>query len=270
MYKSVLVFGALLFATHVEAATLAPHRAIYDLEVSRLDRNSGYSAIEGKLAYELTGSACEGFAVNYRIANRYTQPERPPQLFDTQLTTWESADGLEMNLNQKTFLNSELSTEERLNVKRDKKDGEGKGTMTKPKELEFALPAEALFPSTHQMKLLDEAKQGITRDTSIVFDGSDSEKTYKAVTFIGKMRPPGTFAGDKDNAQVEELQKMPSWPMTISYFPMDDANAETPSYSTSFNMYENGVSTELLMDYGTYAMKGKLAKLDLLKADICK
>jgi EipB-like len=270
MFKSGLMAGFIVFAINAEAASLAPHRAIYDLEVARMDRNSGYSSIEGKLAYEITGSSCEGFAVNYRIANRYTQPEKPAQLFDTQMTTWESGDGLEMNLDQKTFLNSEISTEERLKIKRNKKDGLGKGSLSKPKELEFTLPAEALFPSTHQMKLLDEAKQGIKHDASIVFDGSDNEKTYKAISFIGKLRPAGTFELDKNNPQTEVLRKLPSWPMSISYYATGDGSAETPAYTTSFNMYENGVSTDLIMDYGNYAMKGKLAKLDLLKADDCK
>jgi EipB-like len=270
MFKSVLLGSVTFLSIGAQAANLAPHRAIYDLELSRTDRNSGYSNIEGKLAYELTGSKCEGFAVNYRMANRYTLPEKPVQLFDTQLTTWESGDGLEMNLSQKNFLDSNLTSEERLKVKREKKDGEGKGSMTLPQELEFSLPAEALFPSTHQMKLLDEAKQGVTRDASIVFDGSDSEKTYKAISFIGKLRAPGTFALDNDNPQADVLSKIPSWPMTISYYSTEDKSVETPAYTASFNIYENGVSTDLLLDYGSYAMKGKLSKLDMLKSDDCK
>jgi hypothetical protein len=270
MFKSVLLAGVLMLSANAQAATLAPHRAIYDLEVARLDRASGYSAIEGKLAYEITGSTCEGFTVNYRIANRYTQPEKPAQLFDTQLNTYESPDGLEMDFNQKSFIDENLSSEERLTVKRSAKDGEGKGSMTKPKELEFKMAAEALFPSIHQMKILDLAKAGTSRDSSLLFDGSDNEKAYRAISFIGKQREPGSFAIDAANAQAEALRKMPSWPITISYYSTDDDKAETPSYTASFNMYENGVSTDLLLDYGSYAMKGKLAKLDMLKVDACK
>jgi EipB-like len=258
------------FASQAYAVTLASHRAIYDLEIKRVDSSSGYSNVEGKLAYELTGSSCEGWAVNYRIANRYVQPEKGSQLLDTQLTTWESGDGLEMNLSQKMFLDSNLNSEERLNVKRPKGGTEGIGVMTKPKDLEFTIGSEVLFPTTHQTHLLDAAKKGLTRDASLVFDGSDGEKTYKAISFIGKMRAPGTFAIDNANPETTPLRGIASWPMTISYYPADDANAETPSYLASFNMYENGVSTDLVLDYGTYALKGKLAKLDMLKTDDCK
>lgn len=252
------------------AATLASHRAIYDLSTTRLDSGSGYSSIEGRLAYELTGTACDGWAVTYRIANRYVQAEKGTQVLDTQLTTWESGDGLEMNLSQKQFVEGNLDSEEKLKVKREKANQEAKGQMTKPKELDFTLPSEALFPSTHQLHLLNAAKKGVTRDSSIVFDGSDGEKTYKAISFIGKMRAPGSFAPDKDNNETTPLRSLPSWPVTISYFPTDDDNVEKPVYQASFNMYENGVSTDLVLDYGSYALKGKLTKLDILKTDACE
>ena len=267
-YKSGLAFIMMSMSAH--AATLASHRAIYDLSTTRLDSGSGYSSIEGRLAYELTGTACDGWAVTYRIANRYVQAEKGTQVLDTQLTTWESGDGLEMNLSQKQFVEGNLDSEEKLKVKREKANKEAKGQMTKPKELDFTLPSEALFPSTHQLHLLNAAKKGVTRDSSIVFDGSDGEKTYKAISFIGKMRAPGSFAPDKDNNETTPLRSLPSWPVTISYFPTDDDNVEKPVYQASFNMYENGVSTDLVLDYGSYALKGKLTKLDILKTDACE
>lgn len=268
LFKSGLVL-IMMFGS-AQAATLASHRAIYDLTPTRLDSGSGYSSIEGRLAYELTGTACDGWAVTYRIANRYVQAEKGTQVLDTQLTTWESGDGLEMNLSQKQFVEGNLDSEEKLKVKREKANLEAKGQMSKPKELDFTVPSEALFPSTHQVHLLDVAKKGLTRDVSIVFDGSDGEKTYKAISFIGKVRAPGTFAPDKDNSETSPLRGLPSWPITISYFPTDDDSVEKPVYQASFNMYDNGVSTDLVLDYGTYALKGKLAKLDMLKMDACE
>jgi hypothetical protein len=141
--------------------------------------------------------------------------------------------------------------------------------MTKPQELEFTLVPEALFPSTHQTKLLSAAVKGEARDVSLVFDGSDGSKIYKAISFIGKRREPGTFAVDTANAETEPLRAVASWPMTVSYYQMEGAS-DTPAYQSSFNMYENGVSTDLVLDYGTYALKGKLTKLDMLKTETCK
>lgn len=251
------------------ALSLASHRAMYSLEISRLDSKSGYSSIDGKLAYELLGSVCEGYAVNYRIANRYVEAEKGSRILDTQLTTWESGDGLEMNLSQKQFVDNNLDSEERLKVKRAATGSAASGSFTLPKPLDFTLAADAMFPSAHQTKLLEAAMAGKTRDVSMVFDGSDGEKIYKAITFIGKKREPGSFALDQNNPETEPLRGMASWPISISYFANSD-DAEAPVYQAGFNMYENGISTDLLMDYGSYAMKGTLVKLDLLKVEACK
>ena len=174
-----------------------------------------------------------------------------------------------MNLSQKQFIDNTLDSEERLVVKRPKPGAEANGTMTLPKELEFKVLPQALFPSTHQTKILEAARQGLTRDSSLVFDGSDGEKMYRAITFIGKKRAPGTFALDQSNPQTETVRNLPSWPMTVSYYPAEDDQAAAPIYQASFNVYENGVSTDLLMDYGSYVLKGKLTKLDLLKSAPC-
>jgi hypothetical protein len=124
------------------AAPLAPHRAYYTLEASRLDDKGGITAISGKLAYEITGSECEGYAVNYRIANRYIQGEGSPQTLDIQLTSFESGDGLELDMRQKQYMNSQLDKDTRVKAKKPKDGGPGSGEFqdkdTKTFEIEAA------------------------------------------------------------------------------------------------------------------------------------
>lgn len=259
----------ILFAAAANAQSLAPHRAFYTLEVSKLESNSGYSSIDGKLAYELTGNACDGYSVSFRIVNNYVQTEKPTQLIDTQLATWESGDGLEMNFRQKQYLNSSLQGEQKLDVKRPKANAEAKGVMTSPKDMEFSVPGEAVFPSIHLLRLIAAAEKGISRDVSIIYDGSDDDKAFKAVTFIGKKREPGSFAPDTSNPEAQALKDLPSWPMSVSYYSLEKDAADTPVYQSSFNVYENGVATELVLDYGSYALKGRLTKLELLKSGTC-
>ena len=43
----------------------------------------------------------------------------------------------------------------------------------------------------------------------------------------------------------------------------------TPSYQIDFRLYANGVSRELLIDYGDFSIHGTLSKLDYLKAEAC-
>ncbi len=110
---------ALFFAASgAEAANLAPHRAFYVLEAARLDEKGGFSAISGKLAYEITGNDCDGYAVSYRVANRYIQGEGTAQTMDVQLSSFESGDGLELDMRQKQYMNSALDTETRVKAKK--------------------------------------------------------------------------------------------------------------------------------------------------------
>jgi EipB-like len=42
-----------------------------------------------------------------------------------------------------------------------------------------------------------------------------------------------------------------------------------PDYQVSFDLYENGVATGLVLDYGSFALAGKLADLSLSDASEC-
>jgi hypothetical protein len=268
-WASLAIVAPMLLATSAWAQSLAAHRAFYALEASKLEASSGFSSIEGKLAYELTGNACDGYSVSFRIVNSYVQTEKPSQLIDTQLATWESGDGLEMNFRQKQYLNSSLQGEQKLDVKRSKTGDEAKGVMTAPKDMEFTVPGEAVFPSIHLLRLIGAAEKGLNHDVSLVYDGSDDDKTFKAVTFIGKKREPGSFAPDAKNPEAAALKDLSSWPMTVSYYSLAKDAGDTPVYQSSFNVYENGIATELELDYGTYALKGHLTKLEVLKSSPC-
>jgi hypothetical protein len=265
----IILAAPMVWVTPTTAQTLAAHRAFYALEATKLDAGSGYSSIDGKLAYELTGNVCDGYSVSFRIVNNYVQTEKSPQLIDTQLATWESGDGLEMNFRQKQYLNSNLQSEQKLDVKRPKAGSEAKGVMTAPKDLEYTVPGEAVFPSTHLLRLIGDAEKGLNHDVSLVYDGSDDDKTFKAVTFIGKKREPGSFAPDASNPETAALKGLASWPMSVSYYSLEKDASDTPVYQSSFNVYENGIATELMLDYGSYALKGHLTKLELLKSGTC-
>lgn len=267
----LLAMGFLLAgAGAADAAALAAHRAYYTLEAQRLENGGGISAISGKLAYEITGSECEGYAVSYRIANRFVQGETGAQVTDTQLTAWESGDGTDLDMQQKQFVNSKLESESRVKVKKPApgKEGAGEliGTETKP----FTTVPAALFPTAFQKRLLDVAVAGKSRDDSIVFEGSDGDKAMHVISFVGAKRAVGTLESVGDATTVSSLSKLSMWPITVSYYPVDASGDEQPVYEASFNMLENGVSTDLVMDYGSYALKGTLNKIEMLKQDECK
>ena len=52
--------------------------------------------------------------------------------------------------------------------------------------------------------------------------------------------------------------------MTLSYF-TQGRGERTPIYTLSFDLYDNGVSGALKLDYGDFAILGDLTRLDLDK-----
>ena len=268
--KRVLSVGVFLaFASQAQASAVAPHRAVYDLELLRTTQGANVGNVSGRMAYEVSGSECDGWTVSFRLVNRFDYKEGSPRLFDTQSSSWETGDGKEMNYSEKEFVDSKQESEKRVSVVRAEKDSVGEVSISLPQAKKTSIPAETIFPMRHQLRLMEAAAKGETRDVSLVYDGSDQEKTVRAISTIGKKVNAGEGKKDKDNAQAAPLQSLSSWPVTIGYFSTDEDNSETPLYQINFDMYENGVSNSLVMDYGSFALSGKLAHLEFLKAETC-
>jgi hypothetical protein len=126
----------------------------------------------------------------------------------------------------------------------------------------------ATLPMQHQLKLMALGETGGGRDSSLVFDGSDEAKTFRAISFVGKEKAPGSIARDTSNPAAAALKAVASWPMTISYFPAE-GDDETPQYQVNFDMYANGVASGLVLDYGDFALSGTLAELQMMEASEC-
>ena len=259
----------LLPGATADAAAIASHRAIYDLKLIRAGEKSTISSVDGRLAFELQGSACEGWTVNFREVNEFQPADGSSRIDDTQSTAFESSDGLEMQFSQKEFIDSKKQSDSRIKVSRPSKDAEGQAEIMGDEAKPFTVPAGAFLPIQHQSKLMDKARAGETRDVSLVYDGSYGAATYRAITFIGPRKDAGANARDKANSEAAPLLAMPSWPLSISFYPTTGADQDTPAYQVSFDLYENGVVTGLVLDYGDYVLGGELKKLDLLKTAPC-
>ena len=250
------------------SATFVPHRAVYDLALIRADDSAQLSSADGRMVIEFDGSRCEGWTVNFRMVNKFQPAEGSGRLVDTRTTAYETGDYLEYHYSQKDFTDNRLQGEEAAKVSRLSVAGIGKGEITEPDKKEFSLAEGTLFPMQHQIKLMELAAKGEPRDSSMVYDGSDGEKLYRVITLISAPKARGDTGTKAAGAEAAKLAALPSWRMTISYYSAD-GNEDTPSYQSSFDLFENGVATNLVFDYGNFALSGKLASLDLLPAPAC-
>ena len=268
MYKktiSVSVF--LLFsAPHGWAMELASYRAVYDLQPSRIEQGTKSQPIDGKLAYEVVGSDCGGWKVATKMVNRTAQAELGMRVTEIKSQTFEPSDGLSMTISQQESVDDRLADDAQIKVKRPLANTEARGTVSGSKTMNFSLAPEVIFPTQHLVKLLAAAEKGESRDISRVYDGSEGSKQFRIITFIGKKRAP-IEQKDKD---LGSLSTLASWSFQLGYYAVDDNQSDTPEFQATFMMYENGVSTDMLFDYGTYAMKAHVTQFEALKKSDCK
>jgi hypothetical protein len=137
--------------------------------------------------------------------------------------------------------------------------------LTKPQAKSLDFGHDVLFPTQHIERLIDAAKHGEGIVQARVYDGSDTgAKIFATMSVIGK---EATKPGE-DAQTATELGAVRRWPVVISYF--DEAATDSaPEYTLSFDLYENGVSGSLKLDYGAFALHARLRKLEILPTSAC-
>ena len=80
--------------------------------------------------------------------------------------------------------------------------------------------------------------------------------------------------GERDLADAASgnnvLAKLRRWPVTVSYFERNKpAGEQTPVYAISFDLYENGVSRTLVLDYNDFSISGVLKNIELKDSKPC-
>jgi len=64
---------------------------------------------------------------------------------------------------------------------------------------------------------------------------------------------------------------MTRWPVTISYFDKQSTGGEqTPVYSVTFELYDNGISRALLLDYNDFVVRGDMSSLEIKDSKPCR
>jgi hypothetical protein len=104
-----------------------------------------------------------------------------------------------------------------------------------------------------------------------VYDGAETgEKVYNTLTVIGRAIPPDERVPTDAAAGKAELAGMIRWPVTVSYFDRAKTGGEqAPVYSIKFELYENGISRALVLDYNDFVISGELTTLEIRDSKPC-
>ncbi|BBE71559.1 cell envelope integrity EipB family protein [Oharaeibacter diazotrophicus] len=244
------------------AGPLTPHRAVYDLSLAG---GAGLSEdapdMTGRMVYEFTGNACEGYTTNFRFVVASTGDDGSRSVTDLRTSNHEDADGAGFQFLSQTYTNQVLTED----VKGTAASADGKVTVELgggAKPVTFA--GTTLFPTAHLLKVIEAAKGGASVVEQDVYDGSDGGgRAYRTTTLIGRE------SRDAAPGPAAKIGPVRHWPVTVSYFDPTATGDQTPEYTIAFQLWENGVSTDMTMDYGDFALAGRLMGYEALPEDKC-
>ena len=244
---------------------LVPHHATYKLTLTRSTGDKAPAAASGVITYDFTGSACDGYATTFRQMTELEPAEGESRVSDMRSATFEDGAAKQFRFNTQTTYSSAPQDDLDGNAAKQS-DGSVAVALDKP-ETAKAMLKTALFPTEHLRKVIEAAKAGQHVLTEPVYDGSDTGRiVYDTLAVIG---PPASSPPADKAGQTESLKDVRRWPVSISYFDQGKTDAQ-PNYVLSFELYENGISRALKLDYGTFTLAGELVDLKILPAPACQ
>ncbi len=256
------------FAGPSAIVPLVSHRAAYELSLVEPASPAASSAqtpvaASGLIAYEFHGSACEGYTSSFRQMTQMERNEGEPVSMDVRATSFEAADGKSMR-----FQVDSKGVQESppiAGTATRSADDDMRVVLTKPAPKALDFGHDVLFPTQHIEKLIEAAKHGGGAIQARVYDGSDTgAKIYATMAVVGK-----EAAKPSDDAEAAtDLKGVRRWPVVVSYFD-ESSKDSSPEYTLSFDLYENGVSGSLKLDYGNFALRARLRKLEILPTSAC-
>jgi len=243
-------------------APLLPHRAIYDLALDPERTGTQVDRARGRIAFQLTGSACEGYTITLRQVTSLDTGEGQETISDLRSESWENAAATSYRFKTQNYINRKIREDVNGTATR-LKNGAVAVRVAKPKANKFNLRGPVLLPTEHTREILAAAERGERLLSARVFDGSpDGRKIYETLTVIGPAIAPG------EGKVPPALGGYKRYPVTISYFEIGTAD-RTPAYTLTYDLYENGVSGALRLNYGSFALRGVLSSVEMLPQKPC-
>jgi hypothetical protein len=268
-----LALGAEHQAMAAPAVPFLAHQAAYELSLLKSRRNPAVDGASGRILYSFTGSECEGYTTEFRQVSKVDTEGGKSKVSDMRSTSWEDAAA-------KTYRFHIATTTDQ--VETSSVDGYAERTgdtvtvkLKQPSAKTFTLGKDIVFPTEQVRRIIDAARAGKSLLELDIYDGSENgQKVFHTLAVIGQPVPGDRAPATPDiGSGTDTLKGMTRWPVTVSYYDKgarENAGEQTPEYAMSFELYENGVSRALKLDFNDFVIGGAMSKFDIKTAKPCK
>jgi hypothetical protein len=136
--------------------------------------------------------------------------------------------------------------------------GAGRVDYTQPTAMTLALPGGVLFPVAMIRTVLAAAENGTQFLDVIGFDGGGLDTLNAVSVFVGAEFGPGEETPEVGAGLLAGLR---SWETRYAHFELASPAPE-PLFEVGYRLFENGVITNLILDYGGFQVSGTLELLE--------
>src|SRR5471030_1656432 len=250
-----------------------PHQALYELSLVKSRGSTNIDSVRGRILYNFSGSACDGYTSDFRQVSELDAGEGKVTLSDLRSTSWEDGADKSYRFKIDTRMNDTDSSPIDGIAERDGDHVTVK--LKQPVAKTFTLDGSTVFPTEQIQRIIAAAREGKSVLELEVYDGSDNgEKVYNTLSVIGQPIPGDrTIAAPDPSTTNDQMKSLTRWPVTVSYYDRDARakdGEQTPAYAMSFELFENGVSRALVLDYNDFVISGALGKFDAKDSKPCK
>jgi hypothetical protein len=249
------------------------HQALYELSLVRSRGSNAISGARGRILYNFTGNACEGYTSEFRQVSELDSGEGKVTLSDLRSSSWEDGAGKSYRFKIDARMNDSGSAP--VDGVAERTGGHITVKLKQPVTKTFELDGSIVFPTEQIQHIIAAAREGKHVLELTVYDGSDNgEKVYNTLSVIGQPIPGDHAPSSPDPSTSSDVMKsLTRWPVTVSYYDHDAMakdGEQTPVYAMSFELYENGVSRALVLDYNDFVISGAMGKFDVKDTKPCK
>ena len=270
---AVVVSAGASSAMAAGAPGFLAHQALYELSLQKTRGNASVESVRGRILYNFTGSACEGYTSDFRQVSELDSGEGKTTLSDLRSTSWEDGAGKSYRFKIDTRMND--SDSQPIDGVAERTGDKVTVKLKQPEAKTFMLDGATVFPTEQIHRIVEAARAGKSVLELQVYDGSDTgEKVFNTLSVIGQPIPGDrTIAAPDPSTTNDQMKALTRWPVTVSYYDRDAKKTDgeqTPVYAMSFELYENGVSRSLVLDYNDFVIAGAMAKFDVKASKPCK
>ena len=260
-------------AAAAASAAFLPHQALYELNLLKSRGSASIDSARGRILYNFSGSACEGYTSEFRQVSELNSGEGKVTLSDLRSTSWEDGAAKSYRFKIETRMNDAPASP--IDGIAERSGDHITVKLKQPETKTFTLDGSTVFPTEQIRRIIAAAKDGKSLLELAVYDGSDNgEKVYNTLTVIGQPIPGDRTITEPDPSTTnDQMKSLTRWPVTVSYYDRDPRakdGEQTPVYAMSFELFENGVSRALTLDYNDFVIAGALGKFDVKDSKPCK